>query len=69
MSDGRFLPVLAAAQGGVSGGANLCPQVYVELYHARSRGEMARAAERRLIQNCLAKLALPLETRPSAKRS
>jgi len=37
--------VLLGAHGGVSGGANLCPRLYVELYQAAARGDTARVAE------------------------
>jgi len=37
--------VLLGAHGGVSGGANLCPQLYVDLYHAAASGQVDRAAE------------------------
>ena len=37
--------VLLGAHGGVSGGANLCPRLYVELYQAAARGDTARGAE------------------------
>ncbi len=37
--------VLLGAHGGVSGGANLCPRLYVELYRAATRGDTARVAE------------------------
>jgi 4-hydroxy-tetrahydrodipicolinate synthase len=37
--------VLLGAHGGVSGGANLCPRLYVDLYQAASRGDTARVAE------------------------
>ena len=37
--------VLLGAHGGVSGGANLCPQLYVDLYRAAAAGQVDRAAE------------------------
>jgi len=37
--------VLLGAHGGVSGGANLCPQLYVDLYQAAAGGRVDRAAE------------------------
>lgn len=37
--------VLLGAHGGISGGANLWPRLYVELYQAAGRGDAARAAE------------------------
>jgi len=37
--------VLLGAHGGVSGGANLCPRLYVELYQAASRGDLTRVRE------------------------
>jgi len=37
--------VLLGAHGGVSGGANLFPQLYVELYRAAAAGRIDRAAE------------------------
>ncbi len=37
--------VLLGAHGGVSGGANLCPQLYVDLYRAAAAGRRDRAAE------------------------
>jgi len=37
--------VLLGADGGVSGGANLCPRLYVELYDAAVRRDVARVAE------------------------
>lgn len=37
--------VLLGADGGVSGGANLWPQLYVELYEAAVRRDVARVAE------------------------
>jgi 4-hydroxy-tetrahydrodipicolinate synthase len=37
--------VLLGAHGGVSGGANLCPRLYVDLYQAANRGQMACVAE------------------------
>jgi len=37
--------VLLGAHGGVSGGANLCPRLYVELYQAASRSDLARVRE------------------------
>ncbi|HUT92150.1 MAG TPA: dihydrodipicolinate synthase family protein [Thermoguttaceae bacterium] len=36
--------VLLGAHGGVSGGANLCPQLYVDLYRAAAAGQVDRAA-------------------------
>lgn len=35
--------LLLGAHGGVSGGANLAPRLYVELYEAATRGDVARA--------------------------
>jgi 4-hydroxy-tetrahydrodipicolinate synthase len=37
--------VLLGAHGGVSGGANLCPQLYCDLYRAAASGDANRAAE------------------------
>mgnify|MGYP001130247311 CR=1 FL=1 len=37
--------VLLGADGGVSGGANLCPQLYVELYRAAAARDLDRVAE------------------------
>ncbi len=37
--------VLLGAEGGISGGANVCPRLYVELYEAASRGDLTRTAE------------------------
>jgi 4-hydroxy-tetrahydrodipicolinate synthase len=36
--------VFAGAQGGVCGGANVFPRLYVELYETAARGDFARAA-------------------------
>ncbi len=38
--------VLAGGDGGVSGGANLCAPLYVELFEAAARGDLATAADR-----------------------
>jgi dihydrodipicolinate synthase/N-acetylneuraminate lyase len=37
--------LLAGAHGGVNGGANLVPRLYVDLYEAAARRDLARAAE------------------------
>ncbi len=37
--------VLFGGDGGVSGGANLCPRLYVDLYNAAAGGDVARATE------------------------
>lgn len=37
--------VLLGGHGGVCGGANLCPRLYVELYEAARSGEVARVAD------------------------
>src|SRR3970282_2302589 len=37
--------LLAGAHGGVNGGANLAPRLYVELYEAAVRRDLARVAE------------------------
>jgi 4-hydroxy-tetrahydrodipicolinate synthase len=37
--------VLAGGHGGVSGGANVFPRLYVDLYEAASRGDLARTRE------------------------
>lgn len=37
--------VLLGAHGGVCGGANLAPRLYVELYEAAARGDLARTRE------------------------
>lgn len=37
--------VLLGAHGGVCGGANLAPHLYVELYQAAARGDLARVRE------------------------
>lgn len=37
--------VLLGGHGGVCGGANLCPRLYVELYEAACSGDVARVAE------------------------
>ncbi|HLE43915.1 MAG TPA: dihydrodipicolinate synthase family protein [Methylomirabilota bacterium] len=37
--------LLAGAHGGVNGGANLVPRLYVELYEAAARRDLARVAE------------------------
>ena len=37
--------VLAGGQGGVNGGANLFPRLFVELFAAAKRGDVARVAE------------------------
>jgi dihydrodipicolinate synthase/N-acetylneuraminate lyase len=37
--------VLLGGHGGVCGGANLCPRLYVDLYEAASRRDLARATE------------------------
>lgn len=37
--------VLLGAHGGISGGANLCPRLYVDLYQAASRGDTGRVTE------------------------
>lgn len=37
--------VLLGGQGGVCGGANLCPRLYVELYEAAAAGRLERVAE------------------------
>jgi dihydrodipicolinate synthase/N-acetylneuraminate lyase len=37
--------VLLGAHGGVPGGANLCPRLYVDLYQAASRGQLARVRQ------------------------
>lgn len=44
--------LLLGGDGGVCGGANLCPRLYVDLFEAASRGDTARVAElhRRVMQ-------------------
>lgn len=37
--------VLMGGHGGVTGGANLAPRLYVDIYEAAARGEIARARE------------------------
>jgi len=37
--------VLLGGHGGVCGGANLCPRLYVDLYHAAAQSDVARVAE------------------------
>jgi dihydrodipicolinate synthase/N-acetylneuraminate lyase len=37
--------VLLGAHGGVSGGANLCPRLYVDLYGAAAAGDLDRVAQ------------------------
>ena len=37
--------ILLGGHGGVSGGANLCPRLYVDLFQAASRGDTGRVAE------------------------
>ena len=37
--------VLLGAHGGVSGGANLCPKLYIDLYQAAAAGDLARTAD------------------------
>jgi len=37
--------VLFGGDGGVNGGANLCPRLYVDLYDAARRGDVARVVE------------------------
>lgn len=37
--------VLMGGHGGICGGANLAPRLYVDLYEAASRGDLARARE------------------------
>src|SRR5206468_2603847 len=37
--------VLLGGHGGISGGANLFPRLYVELYNAARRGDLARTRE------------------------
>jgi len=39
--------VLSGGHGGVCGGANLCPQLYVDLYHAAQRRDMDQVAQLR----------------------
>jgi dihydrodipicolinate synthase/N-acetylneuraminate lyase len=40
-----FDAVLAGAHGGVNGGANLFPKLYVQLHHTAREGDLARARE------------------------
>jgi 4-hydroxy-tetrahydrodipicolinate synthase len=37
--------VLLGAHGGVNGGANLCPQLYVDLYNAAAQGDLPQVRE------------------------
>jgi len=37
--------VLAGGHGGICGGANICPKLYVDLYHAAMAGKLDRVAQ------------------------
>lgn len=51
--------VLLGAHGGVPGGANLCPRLYVELYAAAAAGDLPRVRE---LQACVLGLGESLYT-------